>query len=232
MSDNMHLQSIQELIEIMARLRSENGCQWDRQQTPESLKKHILEEAYELLEAIDEGNPAEICDELGDLLLQVVFQAQIFSESEHFDIQDVAKSISNKLKRRHPHIYADANYEGHEQRWEDIKHKERTEKGQSNRLAERIPKTLPALKRATKTAKKALACDAVESVTQLEVSLQELKESILGASTQHAKLEESLSQLLFILCKLSAATDCDPEELLRKKTTQLISEIDSTKDVY
>ena len=232
MTDNKRLQSIQELIEIMALLRSENGCQWDRQQTPESLKKHILEESYELLEAIDKGIPAEICDELGDLLLQVVFQAQIFSESGHFGIQEVAQSICSKLKRRHPHIYADASYEGHEKRWEDIKHKERSEKGQSNSLSDRIPKTLPALKRATKTAKKGLSCKTLESISQMEEAIQEIKECLQSTSNQQSQLEESLSQLLLNVCKLSAATGCDPEELLRKKTTKLISEIDSKNDVY
>ena len=121
MNSQKTLDSLQELIDIMALLRSENGCQWDSAQTPESLKTHILEEAYEVLEAIDQGDPDEICDELGDLLLQVVFQSQIFTESGLFGMAEVAKSISNKLKRRHPHIFADADHEGHEQRWEEIK---------------------------------------------------------------------------------------------------------------
>ena len=232
MTETDRLQSIQELIEIMALLRSPRGCRWDRQQTPATLQKHILEEAYELLEAIDSGNPEEICDELGDLLLQVVFQAQIFSEDGHFTLHDVAHSICDKLRRRHPHIFSDASHEGHEQRWEEIKRQERFARGQSSDLAQQIPNTLPALKRATKVAKKRQPDDPHESIKQIETGLKQLKEMLSRDNYPQSGLEENLGQVLLNICNLAAATDCEPEDILRKKTTQLISEIDSANNVY
>ena len=226
-----HLQSFDELIHIMAQLRSNTGCPWDREQTPATLKKHILEEAYELLEAIDGGDPTEICDELGDLLLQVVFQAQIFAETNQFSIYDVAQSISDKLKRRHPHIFSDASYEEHEQRWEQIKRQERDERGQSNSLQKRIPHTLPALKRATKLARKSSQENPITTIDQIRDQLSTL-ETLTSKQKGLPVIEETMSQILTNICRFSAATGLDPEELLRKKTTQLISEIDSKKEVY
>lgn len=154
MSESATLKAVNKLLQIMATLRAANGCQWDRKQTPQSLKPYILEEAYELLEAIDTGDPECICDELGDLLLQVVFQAQIFSEADVFSLKDVADSISSKLERRHPHLFAAASHEEHQHRWEEIKQQERAARGQSNKVADRIPNTLPALKRADKALQK------------------------------------------------------------------------------
>lgn len=231
MSNDKRLRNILELIDIMALLRSEKGCRWDREQTPESLKKHILEEAYELLEAIDSSNPDDICDELGDLLLQVVFQAQIFSERKNFDISDVAESISKKLMRRHPHIFSDASHDGHEQRWEEIKQQERTEKGQPDTLAQRLPKTLPALKRSTKLAKKCPPIPPADSLKQAQARLNTLETILQKDGYKKSELEEQMGQLLTTLCNLSATTGLDPEELLRKKTAQLICKIDSKKDL-
>lgn len=230
MNSQKQLQNLKELIDTMALLRSDNGCQWDRQQTPESLKMHILEEAYELLEAIDTGNPDNICDELGDLLLQVVFQAQIFAEKKQFDISDVAQTINDKLKRRHPHIFADASHKGHEQRWEEIKQQERTARGQLNTLAARIPNNLPALKRATKLAKKCPEREPLEMLLQMQQQLHEVEVLIRTESDDLKNLREQLGQLLINICHFSATTGLDPEDLLRTKTTQLISEIDSEND--
>lgn len=232
MTESNQLKSIRELIEIMALLRSPKGCQWDRQQTPESLKKHILEETYELLEAIDTGNTIDIRDELGDLLLQVVFQAQIFSESGDFSMQDVAQSISNKLKRRHPHIFSDAAQEGHEQRWEEIKQQERSKRGQSNRLEQRIPKTLPALKRAAKVAGRYPKSNQTDQIHQLQSQLQDIKNTLAKDNLSQVELEQQIGKLLFDICKLSATVGCEAEDCLRKITTHIISEIDSENNVY
>lgn len=226
MPTNDDLNSLQKLIETMALLRSPQGCQWDRQQTPETLKQHILEEAYELLEAIDSGDTNEIRDELGDLLLQVVFQAQIFAERDQFGMHEVAEAINNKLIRRHPHIFADADHQGHEQRWEEIKQQERSERGQSNRLAQRIPNTLPALKRATKAARKLPPNAPPDLLAHMEQQLQHLKLAATDKQARKNELEEQLGVLLLNICKFAATTDLDPEEILRKKTTRLISEFD------
>ncbi|SHI71610.1 tetrapyrrole methylase family protein / MazG family protein [Malonomonas rubra DSM 5091] len=227
MNRNEQLNKIHELLDIMTQLRAEDGCPWDREQTPSSLKKHILEESYELLEALDRGDADEICDELGDLLLQVVFQAQIFSESGTFDMGDVAASISSKLKRRHPHIFGDAEHAGHEERWERIKLQERNERGQSNTLAQRIPSALPALKRATKFAKKKGPEPHYESLQQIENQLKVLRHNLSENNKTTADIEQAISLLLQNTCELCAATGSDPEELLRQKTTQLIASYDS-----
>lgn len=231
MTDRNGSQSIQKLTEIMALLRSSQGCSWDRQQTPETLKKHILEEAYEVMEAIDGGNPEDICDELGDLLLQVVFLAQIFAEAGQFTLHDVAQSISNKLKRRHPHIFSDASHEGHEQRWEDIKRQERFARGQSNSLQKRLPNTLPALKRATKAVKKCSQYDPLYALREVETELQRIKNCCSANEYPQAETSESIGQILLNICKFSAATGFEPEDILRKKTSLLITEIDSENGV-
>lgn len=229
---NEQVKGFQELIDIMALLRSEKGCPWDRKQTPDSLKKHILEEAYEVLEAIDGGQPDEVCDELGDLLLQVIFQAQIHCEAGQFSIADVAESINNKLKRRHPHIFADASHEDHEQRWEEIKQQERLSNGKENTLAQRIPHTLPALKRGTKVAKKSKMHRPLEIVHQMRQQLELIEQELSCPDQSSTKIEHHFSQLLLGTCFFAAANNLDAEDLLRLKTNQLITEIDSKNEVY
>lgn len=231
MNKDKQLKNLQDLIDIMALLRSENGCDWDRAQTPRSLQKHIIEEAYELVEAIDKNDPTEICDELGDLLLQVVFQAQIFSEAGKFGIAEVAGAISNKLKRRHPHIFDNADHKGHEQRWEEIKQQERAERGQSNALAQRIPNTLPALKRCTKVSKKTHPPSAAESLKQMQEQLTQLQLAQQNNSGSEEGIEHNLTNLLSGVCQFSAVNGIDPEELLRRHTCNLISEFDSKNKV-
>ncbi len=227
MNNEKQLENIQELIDIMALLRSDHGCAWDRAQTPASLQQHILEEAYELLEAIDKEDPREICDELGDLLLQVVFQAQIFAEAGKFGMAEVAAAISSKLKRRHPHIFANASQDGHEQRWEEIKQQERAERGQSNELAQRIPKTLPSLKRCTKVSKKLPPLPPGDCLQQIQEQLTRLQLEQEKSPPAKEKLEKNLADLLLSVCRFSAASGIDPEELLRRHTCCLVAEIDT-----
>ncbi|NOQ41126.1 MAG: nucleoside triphosphate pyrophosphohydrolase [Desulfuromusa sp.] len=216
------------LIDIMATLRSSDGCPWDQKQTPETLKPYILEEAYELIEAIDSGDTTEICDELGDLLLQVIFIAQIFSEQKKFGIAEVANSISCKLIRRHPHVFADANIEGHAKRWEEIKQKERSARGKGNKLAERIPNSLPALKKAAKVIRK-IEKDETPATLILKLKndyskLSRLTEKPVSVMTQ---LETTLGEIFFSTVHLANSLQIDAEDLLRKKTMQVIKEIDN-----
>ncbi|GAB4165501.1 MAG: nucleoside triphosphate pyrophosphohydrolase [Geothermobacteraceae bacterium] len=143
--------AFERLCAIMQKLRSPGGCPWDARQTPDSLKPYILEEAYELIEAIDLKDNDKICEELGDLLLQVVFQATIFAEQNRFDAADVANTIADKLERRHPHVFAGAEYKDEgdlHRQWDDIKNREQGNRARS--VYERIPRTLPALARAQK----------------------------------------------------------------------------------
>lgn len=225
------LHDLSRLSDIMATLRSPQGCPWDQQQSAESLKPYILEEAYELLEAIDSGNHQEICDELGDLLLQVVFLAQIYSEEGLFNLADVILGICKKMVRRHPHVFADADNEGHSRRWEQIKIRELKEKGTSRLLADRLPATLPALKRAQKLQRKTSSIESLEVTTKrLNQGHQHLLRTIHEPGPVTEAVEEALAQQLFDLISLAGALHIDMEDLLRQKTTAKIAEIDGDKE--
>lgn len=213
------------LVEIMATLRSPEGCPWDREQTPESLKPYILEEAYELLEAIDSKDAAEICDELGDLLLQVVFIAQIFNEQKKFGLAEVAHSINNKLIRRHPHVFADEDAAGHALRWEEIKRQERITRGKGNSLADRIPANLPALKKATKVVKKIAVENSAAQILTIQQNLARLSQLIEEPASTKISLESILGEVFFDTVQLANAQQIDAEDLLRKKTMQVIAKI-------
>jgi len=219
------------LTEIMATLRSPEGCPWDREQTPETLKPYILEEAYELIEAIDKNDFSEIRDELGDLLLQVIFVAQIYSEQNIFELADVAHSISSKMVRRHPHVFAGDNCDNHEERWNEIKKQERKSKGIGNKLAERIPSNLPALKKATKVSAK-LKKDTPDSLIQKILNeFSTLKKQTEQHPLSKEQIEHILGEIFFGTVQLANSLNCDAEDLLRKKTTQVITEIDFEKRV-
>ena len=217
---------ILELVEIMSILRSPAGCPWDKGQTPESLKPFILEEVYELLEAIDNKDPAEICDELGDLLLQVVFIAQIYSEQNKFGLADVAHSINKKLRRRHPHVFAGANADNHAQLWEEIKQQERLESKKSDKLKDRIPANLPALKKATKVAKKVKIETQTTHISNLQQNTSRLSELIEAFPTNQGLSKIVLGEILFNVVQLSHSLKVDAEDLLREKTMQVMKEID------
>lgn len=225
MSSNENAQQLIKLISIMETLRAPGGCPWDQEQTPQSLKPYILEETYEVLEAIDSGDYQEVCDELGDLLLQIIFLAQIFSEQGHFGFSEIAKSISTKMIRRHPHVFSDGEAESHAQQWENIKKKERKKQGKSNKLADRIPQTLPALKRATKLAKK-----MEQQLPEKHLSdIEKTKAALLHHVEENGQisLDEKLGELLFSVVQFSQMFNLDAEDLLRKKTTQVIKKMDS-----
>ncbi len=226
MTENNEVEELCRLIDIMATLRSPAGCPWDQEQTAETLKPYILEEAYELLEAIDSDDALDIRDELGDLLLQVVFIAQIFREQKKFDLADVALSISQKMVRRHPHVFADASNDGHARRWEEIKQQERSTRGKGNKLADRIPANLPALKKATKVAKKMEAENPATQIIKIQQIFSELSLLIDDPVTIQEKIEMALGNIFFYTTQLSNSLQIDAEDLLRKKTIQVMTEID------
>ena len=231
MSNPANDMEINRLINIMSTLRSETGCPWDRQQTPQSLKGYLLEEAYEVLDAIDHHNPTEVCDELGDLLLQVVFLAQIYQEQGLFNFADVAKSIADKLIRRHPHVFGEADQAHHAERWEAIKHQERETRGQGHSLAERLPKTLPALKTAQKITKKSPLPTAI----LLHEQIQNSWVSLSGQMEQDAPRDggESpaaiISHILYQTVQLATTLGVDAEDALRQKNNTLIAAADHKK---
>ncbi len=220
-------ESIDKLLKIMTTLRSPQGCPWDIKQTPETLRPYILEEAYEVIEAIDRQSEEDIKDELGDLLLQIVFIAQIFKEQSSFDFTDVVNGINNKMIRRHPHVFGGADATEHAKRWEEIKQKEREEKGQGTKLTERIPKNLPALKKASKVAKKIKSSGTSSSqVLKLQHELTNMSKLVENPNTAQDRLRESLSEIFFDTVKLANSLDIDSEDLLRQKTMQVMLDSD------
>lgn len=212
------LRALQRLIEIMDRLRSPGGCPWDAEQTPQSLVPYLLEEAHETIEAIEAGDPALICDELGDLLLQIVFHARIFAESGAFDIGDVAASIGDKLVRRHPHVFADAQLAGGDEliaQWERIKAKEKANEGKGAKpLLESIPPSLPALARTAKLIEKSARAGQeqptpAEALSRCATAVQSLA---------HAADDQTIGEALFALVLVARAAGIDPEGALRRAT--------------
>ena len=206
----------EKLVEIMAKLRSLDGCPWDREQTHESLRPFLLEEAYEVLEALDGQNDEELKEELGDLLLQVVFHAQVADERGAFDIDQVIDGINDKLVRRHPHVFGSVKINtAAEQRihWEGLKKKE----GKSS-IVDGVPSTLPALLRAQRVQQKASTVgfdwDTKDQVwKKVKEEISELKHAI---DEQDEKgIDEELGDLLFALVNLSRFLDINPEESLR-----------------
>ena len=206
------------LIKIMARLRGPSGCPWDKEQTPQSLKPYLIEEAYEVLEAIDLNDDDEIKEELGDLLLQVVFHAQIASEENRFNIDDVAEAIADKLIRRHPHVFGDTQADTPDEvikNWEAIKAEEKPEKRAS--LLDGVPINLPALLRACRLQEKAARVGFEwEHIADVAQKVQEETEELIHARESGAieKVREEFGDLLFALVNLARFLQICPEEAL------------------
>ena len=206
--------SLDRLSTIMARLRDrENGCEWDRVQTFETIAPYTIEEAYEVADAIHRGDMDALADELGDLQLQVVFHAKMAEESGHFTLKDVLKRISDKLERRHPHIFGDAEEGGHHL-WEVIKAEERAAQPDKSALAG-VAQALPALERAAKLQKRAARTgfdwpDIEGPKAKIREELDEI------AQAPPEELEEEVGDLLFAAVNFARHLNIDPEEALRK----------------
>ncbi len=213
--------NLNDLVSIMAKLRSPEGCPWDRRQTHQSLKPDLLEETYEVLDAIDNGSPADLQEELGDLLLQVVFHAQLAAEERQFNVNDVVSGLCKKLIRRHPHVFADATAEDVAdvfQHWDAVKQQERqdaneTDADTASTLAS-IPRTLPALMRAEKIQKRVarVGFDWPDPAGPLEKLSEELKELTSAVdSGVPPDIEDELGDLFFSLVNLSRFLNTSPE---------------------
>ncbi|GAB5468980.1 MAG: nucleoside triphosphate pyrophosphohydrolase [Rhodospirillales bacterium] len=218
---------LERLLAIMARLRDpETGCPWDVAQDFSSIAPYTIEEAYEVAEAIAQQDLPSLKDELGDLLLQVVFHARIAEEAGHFTFQDVAETIAEKMVRRHPHVFGDGvAKEGDAVSWESIKAEERAAKGggAASQL-DGVALALPALLRAAKLQKRAARVgfdwpDAAKVLAKVEEELAELRAEIAALPDDpaaRARAEEELGDLLFVLANLSRHLSLDPESALRK----------------
>jgi tetrapyrrole methylase family protein / MazG family protein len=216
-----------DLVRVMHRLRGPDGCPWDREQTHESLARHLLEEAHEALEAIDAGDPDRLKDELGDVLLQVVFHAEMGRQSGTFDIDDVAEAIVSKLVRRHPHVFGDVRVDSSAQvlvNWEHIKEEEKGE----HAVDEEIPATLPALARAAKVQRRAAGAGfdwrtREGALGKVREELQELHEA------PPDRAEHELGDLLFAVAALARRVDVDPETALRKAVGRFSERFEAMK---
>lgn len=213
------------LVELMARLRGPGGCPWDREQTLQSLRPFILEEAYELVDAIDESRPHGIREELGDLLLEILFVSQIGKEKSQFTIQEVMSTLEDKLVRRHPHVFQsrEARDSGEAlARWEAIKD---SEKPAPTSLLQDVPRALPALVRAQKLSARAARegfdwNNADEVLEKLSEELQELEKA--RASANQESLEEELGDLLFAMANLARHLRVDPELALQSANRKFV----------
>ncbi|MDA3838312.1 MAG: nucleoside triphosphate pyrophosphohydrolase [Candidatus Delongbacteria bacterium] len=220
------MDQIQRLIDIMKELRDkEHGCPWDLEQTPTTLKKYILEEAYEVIEAIEDNNKDELKKELGDLLLQIVFQSQIADENKDFNFEDVARSISEKLIRRHPHIFGEKKKltpEEVKNNWELIK----KDKEGKKRILDGVPKSYNALLRSLRIQEKVASVgfewnNSVDIIEKIKEEMSELEEGIKNNDIPN--IEEEFGDLLFVMVNLSKRLNVNPEDALQKANNKFIS---------
>ena len=236
------------VVEIMAALRAQNGCPWDRKQTHESLKPYLLEEAYEVIETIDQRDTQKLREELGDVFLQVIFHSQIAAEAGSFTVEDVIETLATKLIRRHPHVFGTGDSIGQvsnsEQvlaQWEDIKRAEREAAGNTQSALDGVPKTLPALLRAYQIQARAarVGFDWPQSDAGFEQILAKVAEEIgelreaLALSPARTdsesnrpntseEIENELGDLLFSLVNLARFLKANPEDALRRATNRFI----------
>jgi len=215
------------LIEIMARLRSPGGCPWDREQTFDTIKPYLLEETYEVLDAIDAGDWDGLADELGDLLLQVVFFSQMAKEAGYFDITDPIEAINSKLIRRHPHVFADGAAKTSDEvlrKWDEIKATEKSAKPKPKGLLGGVPRSLPALMEAKQIASRAAGAgfdwnNVEEVLEKLREELAELDEARKRLSQEkhgsQEALQDEIGDLLFVIVNIARFLKVDPEQALR-----------------
>jgi len=216
-----------ELVEIIAKLRSEDGCPWDRQQTHDTLKSGLIEETYEVVDAIEEGNDQKLEEELGDLLMQVLLYARIAEDDGKFNICGVIQKINDKLKRRHPHVFGDVRVRDTQEvlrNWETIKSQERVNEHRES-LIDGIPSHLPGLMKARKVQAKASRVGfdwekAGDVLKKVEEEIEELKASI--DASDPGGMEEEIGDILFSIVNLSRFLDVEPEKALRKTIAKFI----------
>ncbi|MEW6054625.1 MAG: nucleoside triphosphate pyrophosphohydrolase [Nitrospirota bacterium] len=215
----------QDLLTIMQRLRDEKGCPWDKKQTRETLKPYIIEEAYELIEAIEENNPEKIKEELGDLLFQIVFQCQLGKEQGEFSFPDVIEHIGTKMISRHPHVFGDAECGTPEeliQQWEVLKKKEGKLR---DSILEGVPSAMSSLLRAHRLQKRAAQAgfdwEKVEDVLKkVDEEMNELKAAL--RSGKREEMEDELGDIFFMLVNLSRFMKINPEDAHRKTISKFI----------
>ena len=240
--------SFDRLVAIMRALRAPDGCPWDREQTLASLRPFVLEETYEVLEAIEGGSPAALREELGDYLYEAVFLAQISEESGEFSIADAIDAICDKLVRRHPHVFArqhgDDSITSSEviERWETMKARERAAEGRDpvrpKTTLSGVPKTLPALLRAYEISARAAAVGfdwtrAEDVLDKIEEEVAEVRHEVESGATGHlSRAEEEMGDLLFAIANLSRKLGIEPEAALRRANEKFTRRFDALEQAF
>lgn len=227
-------QAFHRLVEVVAQLRAPEGCPWDREQTLQSLSHFVLEEAYEVVDAIERGDTESLREEIGDHIFEGVFLAQIAAETGLFTVSDSLQSVTDKLVRRHPHVFqADGRVHDLEskqrapsaeaalQRWNSLKAQERAKGGRAHSVLGGVPKSLPALLRAFKIGKRAAEVGfdwerSEDVVEKIDEEVAELREALTEVSPDPARAEEEMGDLLFAITNLARKLGIEPEAALRK----------------
>jgi MazG family protein len=237
------------LVEIMRALRAPAGCPWDREQTHASLRPFVLEETYEVLDAIESGDPAKLREELGDFLYEAVFLAQISEEAGDFSIADAVQAISDKLVRRHPHVFARDTPDGAPltaaqvvEKWETLKARERASGERTGAAAKTtlsgVPKTLPSLLRAYEISARAAAVGfdwarAADVITKIEEEVAEVRHEVeSGATGDLSRAEEEMGDLLFAIANLSRKLGIEPEAALRRANDKFTKRFDAMEHAF
>jgi MazG family protein len=231
-----------ELVEIMRRLRAPGGCAWDREQTHASLRPYVLEETYEVLDAIESGVPAELCEELGDYLYEAVFLAQISEERGEFSIADAVDGICRKLVRRHPHVFdkqdgqAEPTSQDVVQKWEALKAAERASNptpAKPKTTLSGVPRSLPALLRAYEVSARAASVGfdwerATDVVAKIEEEIAEVREELQRSAEGHpSRVEEEVGDMLFAIANLARKLGVEPEAALRQATDKFTARFEA-----
>ncbi len=214
---------VDDLVSVMKKLRSEKGCPWDREQTHSTLKKYLVEESAELMDAIDDDDKEGICEELGDLLMHIVFHSQIAAENGHFDFDDVARIITEKMVRRHPHVFSDRKAENSDdvvKLWDDIKKKEKSSR---NSLMDGVPRHLPSLLRAHEIQRKAAKVgfdwsNSQQILEKIDEEIAELKEAVRKGN--ESEINDEIGDLLFSVVNLARFRKAESAEDIMARTIQ------------
>ncbi len=233
-------EAFQRLVDIMARLRGPGGCPWDHEQTIHSLRGFVLEETYEVLDAIDNDDHETLRGEIGDLLFEGVFLAQIESDQGRFTVADSVREVTDKLIRRHPHVFAKT--EGVDtpgkvvEQWEQIKAREQVDAGKKRALLSGIPKSMPALLRAHEIGTRAAAvgfdwAKATDVVDKIEEEVAELREAVVHDEGRQ-RIEEEMGDLLFAIANLARKLGIEPESALRKANDKFTKRFTALEDVF
>ncbi len=218
------------LVQIMDRLRDPDGCPWDREQSLASLSSFLLEEAYEVCDAVSRNQPDQLREELGDLLLQIVFMARVGRENDWFDCDAVCNGISDKMVRRHPHVFGDRAVRDASEvkrNWEDIKRQERTAAAVEKSALDGVPAALPALLKAFRMTEKAAALGfdwrrPADVIGKLREEVAELQAELEGEAADHQRVRDEMGDVLFVMANLARHLGVEPETALQEANAKFM----------